>query len=134
MIGGYDATGPSLVMVSPNGYASRLPYCTMGSGSLAAISIFEAKFKDNLELNDAKNLVIEAVEAGIFHDLGSGSNVDVCVITKDHTDYLRNIKCHNIRAYSKKIPYPFPPNNTPYMRTEKIPIEKTSLQADQKID
>ena len=31
--------------------------------------------------------MIEAIEAGIIHDMGSGSNVDVCVITKDGTDY-----------------------------------------------
>lgn len=28
-------------------------------------------------------LVIEAISAGIYHDLGSGSNVDYCVITKE---------------------------------------------------
>ena len=26
--------------------------------------------------------------AGIFNDLGSGSSMDLCVITKDKTDYL----------------------------------------------
>lgn len=29
--------------------------------------------------------------AGIFNDLGSGSNVDVCVIEKDRTKLLRNL-------------------------------------------
>lgn len=31
-------------------------------------------------------LVAEAICAGIFNDLGSGSNVDVCVITKVRKD------------------------------------------------
>jgi 20S proteasome subunit beta 2 len=31
---------------------------------------------------------------GIIHDLGSGSNVDVCILTKDKTEYLRNIKMY----------------------------------------
>jgi 20S proteasome subunit beta 2 len=31
---------------------------------------------------EAKNMVIAAIEAGIYHDLGSGSNVDVCIIKK----------------------------------------------------
>jgi 20S proteasome subunit beta 2 len=34
--------------------------------------------------------VEKAIEAGIFNDLGSGSNVDVCVITKGNVEYLRN--------------------------------------------
>lgn len=31
----------------------------------------------------------DAIAGGIFNDLGSGSNVDVCVIRKDSVDYLR---------------------------------------------
>ena len=46
---------------------------------------------------DALNLVVEAISAGIFNDLGSGSNVDACVITKDHTETLRNYRKLNER-------------------------------------
>ena len=35
---------------------------------------------------------MDAIEAGIIHDLGSGSNIDICVIKKDSVDYCRNIK------------------------------------------
>ena len=34
-------------------------------------------------------LVHDAIAAGIFNDLGSGSNVDLCVITKDNVEFLR---------------------------------------------
>lgn len=37
----------------------------------------------------AKQLVQDAIAAGIFNDLGSGSNIDVCVITKAKVDYIR---------------------------------------------
>jgi len=55
--------------------------------------------------------LIEAISAGIHHDLGSGSNVDVCVITKDKADMKRNIK---IGAKREKAPilYDFPIGNT----------------------
>lgn len=36
-----------------------------------------------------KKPVRDAFAAGILNDLGSGSNVDVCVITKDKVDYIR---------------------------------------------
>jgi 20S proteasome subunit beta 2 len=39
--------------------------------------------------------VCEAIESGIFNDLGSGSNVDVTVIERDHTEVLRNYKRPN---------------------------------------
>ena len=41
------------------------------------------------KLAEAKTLVADAIRAGIFNDLGSGSNVDICVITKDKVDYIR---------------------------------------------
>ena len=34
-------------------------------------------------------MVRDAIAGGIFNDLGSGSNVDICVITKDKVEYLR---------------------------------------------
>jgi 20S proteasome subunit beta 2 len=42
----------------------------MGSGSLAAVSVLESKFKDNMTEQEAKDLCMEAIEAGIYHDLG----------------------------------------------------------------
>uniref|UniRef100_A0A8C7KY39 Proteasome subunit beta n=1 Tax=Oncorhynchus kisutch TaxID=8019 RepID=A0A8C7KY39_ONCKI len=56
---------------------------------LAAISIFEDRYRPNLELEEAKKLVRDAIAAGIFCDLGSGSNVDLCVITQAGVQYLR---------------------------------------------
>lgn len=42
----------------------------MGSGSLAAVSILESKYRDDLSIEEGKSIVVEAVEAGIIHDLG----------------------------------------------------------------
>lgn len=52
-----------------------LPYATMGSGSLAAVSVLESKYKDNMTREEAKQLCTEAIEAGIFYDLGYWFNV-----------------------------------------------------------
>jgi 20S proteasome subunit beta 2 len=53
------------------------------------------------------DLVEQAIEAGIFNDLGSGSNVDVCVITKDNVEYLRNYGKPNERGQiEQKYSYP----------------------------
>lgn len=62
----------------------------MGSGSLQAMTIFESKYKDNMTREEAVALVTEAISAGIYHDLGSGSHVDYCVITKDKSEMFRN--------------------------------------------
>ena len=43
-----------------------------------------------MEEADAKQLVRNAIAAGIFNDMGSGSNVDLVVIkANDNVQYLR---------------------------------------------
>ncbi|RHY09251.1 hypothetical protein DYB28_000192 [Aphanomyces astaci] len=83
VLGGLDVTGPSLYTIYPHGSTDRLPFVTMGSGSLAAMAIFEAGYQDDLDEASAKKLVQQAILAGIFNDLGSGSNVDILTIKRD---------------------------------------------------
>eukprot|EP00640_Fibrocapsa_japonica_P003058 CAMPEP_0113942838 /NCGR_PEP_ID=MMETSP1339-20121228/11693_1 /TAXON_ID=94617 /ORGANISM="Fibrocapsa japonica" /LENGTH=262 /DNA_ID=CAMNT_0000947481 /DNA_START=164 /DNA_END=952 /DNA_ORIENTATION=+ /assembly_acc=CAM_ASM_000762 len=82
VLGGVDHTGGHLFMVWPHGSTDHLPFCTMGSGSLAAMSVFETGYKDDMSEEEAVDLVKNAILAGIFNDLGSGSNCDICVIRK----------------------------------------------------
>jgi 20S proteasome subunit beta 2 len=80
VLGGVDVTGPHLYSVYPHGSTDKLPFMSMGSGSLAAMSVLETGFKDELSEEEAIALVARAIRAGIFNDLGSGSNVDITVI------------------------------------------------------
>ncbi|XP_037340715.1 proteasome subunit beta type-10 [Pungitius pungitius] len=89
IVGGVDVNGAHLYSVYPHGSYDKLPFVTMGSGAAAAVSVFEDRFKPNMELEKAKQLVRDAITAGILCDLGSGSNVDLCVITEAGVEYLR---------------------------------------------
>merc|ERR1719192_3312230 len=93
VLGGVDCTGPHLHTVWPHGSTSTLPYVTMGSGSLAAMAVFENEYtrKEKINEEQAKEMVKKAILSGIMNDLGSGSNVDLCVITKNGTEFLRNV-------------------------------------------
>jgi len=84
ILGGVDLAGSHLFTVYPHGSTDKLPYVTMGSGSLAAMAMFESKWEKDLERQAAIDLVKDAIEAGIFNDLGSGSSVDITVIEKDN--------------------------------------------------
>ncbi|KAL5513994.1 PSMB7 [Sanghuangporus baumii] len=118
VLGGVDSTGSHLFTIAPHGSTDKLPYVTMGSGSLAAMAVFESSWKPNMDRQEALNLVVAAVSAGIFNDLGSGSNVDACVITKDHTEMLRNYRKPNERA-QKENTYKFRRGTTAWTK-EKI--------------
>lgn len=82
VLGGVDNTGAHLYTIYPHGSTDKLPYVTMGSGSLAAMSVFETGYRDNMEEAEAVDLVKEAILSGVFNDLGSGSNCDVTIIRK----------------------------------------------------
>jgi len=130
VLGGYDLTGPHLHTVYPHGSTDTLPYVTMGSGSLAAMSVFESGFKENMTLEEAKVLVARAISAGIFNDLGSGSNVDLCVINKDGKQYLRNYECPNQRTYVSKRGFSFPLGTTAVLKNDMITATSDIRLAD----
>ena len=89
VLGGVDLHGPHLYSIFPHGSTQRLPYVTMGSGSLAAMAVFESRFQEDMDEASAVKLVQDSIRAGIFNDLGSGSNVDITVIKKDDVSRFR---------------------------------------------
>ncbi len=85
------------LQVYPHGSTDSLPYCTMGSGSLNAMAVFEDGYKEDLTKEEGMELVARAIRSGIFNDLGSGSNVDLCIITKDGVRaHNASVKCADI--------------------------------------
>jgi 20S proteasome subunit beta 2 len=124
VVAGVDPTGTHLFTVHAHGSTDKLPYVTMGSGSLAAMSVFETQWKAQLTQEDAVKLCSDAIQAGIWNDLGSGSNVDVAIITSDKTVLKRNYIKPNERS-QKLRSYAFPKGTTAVLN-EKI-IRKEDL-------
>jgi len=112
VLGGVDCKGPQLFTIYPHGSTDSLPYCTMGSGSLNAMSVFEDGYKDDMTKEEGIELVTRAIRAGVYNDLGSGSNIDVCVITKDGVEYIRNHEYLQGKTYARQHPKVIPPGTT----------------------
>ncbi len=125
VVAGVDPTGVSLFTVHAHGSTDKLPYVTMGSGSLAAMSVFETKWKQKLTREEAVNLTSEAIQAGIFNDLGSGSNVDVCVITAEKTTLMRNHITPNEREQRQRS-YKFKRGTTAVLNEKLITRDEIS--------
>lgn len=117
VLGGVDVEGPFLATIAPHGSTDRLPYVTMGSGSIAAMSALEAGYKDGMNVEDAKRLVHAAICNGIFNDPYSGTQVDLCVITPNKTEMLIGYDKPNDRMFPKQV-IQFPPGTTPVLREE----------------
>lgn len=127
ILGGVDSTGPHLFEIAHNGATAPSLFTAMGSGCLAALSVLEANFKTDLDEESAKQLVKQAISAGIFNDLGSGSNVDVCVIKKDSIQTIRGFATENPKGV-RQGDYTLPKGTTAVLKEEvmKIDLEVTS--------
>jgi 20S proteasome subunit beta 2 len=125
VVAGVDPTGVGLFTVHAHGSTDKLPYVTMGSGSLAAMSVFETQWKPSLTQEEAVTLASNAIQAGIFNDLGSGSNVDVAIITKDKTTLRRGYVRPNQRSEKQKS-YVFKRGTTAVLNEKIIRKEEIS--------
>jgi len=117
VLGGVDTTGPHLYQIYPHGSTDYLPFTTMGSGSLCAMAILESEYKSGMTKEQGMALVQKAIRAGIFNDLGSGGNVDLCVINKEGGTIHRNIETPNPRKF-KADHKAFPPGITPVLKKD----------------
>ncbi|KAM9915351.1 hypothetical protein OXX80_014115, partial [Metschnikowia pulcherrima] len=103
---------------------------SLGSGSLAAMAILELNWKPDMTRDEAVKLCADAIEAGIWNDLGSGSNVDVCVLEvgKD-AELLRNYLTPNVRS-AKARSYKFARGTTAVLRQsirDIVDVEETVI-------
>lgn len=149
VLGGVDVEGPHLFTVYPHGSTDSLPFATMGSGSLNAMAVFEADYREGMGEREAIELVARAIRAGIYNDLGSGSNVDVCVIRKKkkegegggdatmsatttatstssddavEVDYKRGYQVLQGRTYERANPVVYAKGTTPVVATKVMPL------------
>ena len=93
VLGGYDPVAGRAVLAAlhPHGSVDSVPFAALGSGGLAAISVLESRHRPDLTVEDAVELVRDAVGSGISNDLGSGSQVDLCVIGPGGVTYRRAV-------------------------------------------
>ncbi|XP_012395781.1 proteasome subunit beta type-10 isoform X1 [Sarcophilus harrisii] len=121
IVGGVDITGPLLYSVHPHGSYSRLLFTALGSGQEAAISVLEDRFKPNMTLEEGQQLIVEAVTAGILDDLGSGSNVDMCVITQAGAKIQRAVSTPAVIS-KRQGKYRYPKGTTAVMKETVTPL------------
>lgn len=122
IVAGVDPTGAHLFSIHAHGSTDVGYYQSLGSGSLAAMAVLESHWKPDMTKEEAIQLAADAIEAGIWNDLGSGSNVDVCVmeIGKD-AEYLRNYRTPNVREAKQKS-YKFERGTTAVLKESIVKI------------
>jgi Proteasome subunit len=103
LVGGMYENQALLPLISQDGTMMCETYTAQGSRGLAAYSVLKHGYSSSSEgsssssstgsgsmsVEEGIRLAIATVKAGIDHGLGSGSQVDVCVIQNDRATYQR---------------------------------------------
>ena len=89
LVGGIDATGPSVYSVDAMGGATREEeIVATGSGSPMAYGVLEDRYKPNMTEEEAIELAVRGLKSAMKRDAGSGEGIHVVVITKDKYQIL----------------------------------------------
>jgi len=83
IVGGMDEEGPSIYVLDVLGSVIPDKYAVVGSGTEIAIGVIEEGYKENMSMDEAKDLVVRAIKSAVSRDIMSGDGVDFLMITKE---------------------------------------------------
>ena len=82
LLAGVDDEGAKVIALDAIGSIIDDKYAAIGSGSEIAIGVLENEYKENLSVEQGKNLAIKAIRAAAQRDPSSGEGIDVLAIQK----------------------------------------------------
>ncbi|MET1159689.1 MAG: proteasome subunit beta [Thermoprotei archaeon] len=84
VVGGINRDGkPEIYVLDPVGSLIEEKYVALGSGGRVALGYIEPNYSEGLSIDEAKNLVINAIRTAIERDVLSGDGVDLLIITSE---------------------------------------------------
>jgi len=86
IIGGFDEDGACIYVLDALGSVLPDKYATVGSGAGIAVGVLESEYKDDLTVDEGKELVVKAVKSAVARDVASGDGIDLLTITKDKVE------------------------------------------------
>lgn len=86
LIAGFNEDGTTeLYTIEPAGTAMKVDDydANFGSGMPFVLGLLERQYREDMTIEEATKLAIEAIKSSTQRDVGSGSGIDVFIITKD---------------------------------------------------
>jgi proteasome beta subunit len=81
IVGGVDDEGPGVYTLDPFGSVLPDKYAAVGTGAELATGVLEASYKDNLSIDECRDLVLKAMRAAVARDALSGNGIDLLILT-----------------------------------------------------
>jgi len=85
IVGGIDEEGTSLYVLDVLGSVIPDKYAVVGSGTEIAMGVLEEGYREDMTLEEVKDLVVRSIKSAISRDVMSGDGIDFLLITKDGT-------------------------------------------------
>jgi proteasome beta subunit len=85
IVGGIDYSEPAIYVLDVLGSLLPETYAAVGSGATMATGVLEQGYRDNMPLEEAKDLVLKTLKSAVRRDTMSGDGIDLLIITKDGT-------------------------------------------------
>jgi len=83
IVGGVDDDGASLYVLDVLGSVIPDKYAVVGSGAEIAIGVLEEGYREDMTVEEAKELATRAIKSAVRRDIMSGDGIDFLIITKD---------------------------------------------------
>jgi proteasome beta subunit len=83
IVGGTDDEGASLYVLDILGSVIPDKYAVVGSGTEIAVGVLEEAYKEDMSMEEGKELVVRAIKSAVSRDIMSGDGIDFLLITKD---------------------------------------------------
>ncbi len=90
VFGGYD-DDYHVYVLDPVGSVVEEKYAAVGTGAPLALALLEKEYKEDMGVEDAKNLAIEAIKVASSRDALSGDGIDVMVIKKGEAPKIESL-------------------------------------------
>ena len=91
LVAGFDEDGTTeLYTIEPAGTAMKVEDydANFGSGMPFVLGLLERQYKEDLSVEEATKLAVEAIKSSTQRDVGSGSGIDVFTITKEGINHV----------------------------------------------
>jgi proteasome beta subunit len=98
ILAGFDNVGGQIYNIDLFGSITTEKFISTGSGSPVAYGYLESEFKENLGVNEAYKIAIQAIAAAIRRNAGTGDNINAVIIDKEGYRELSREKKESVGA------------------------------------
>ena len=83
LVGGIDDGIPRLFVLDPVGSITEEKFAAAGSGAQMALGVLENMYKDDIRVDEAKEIAFKAIKSAIMRDATSGDGIEIVTISAD---------------------------------------------------